>query len=184
MKDLTGKRIGHLTVLKLDEEGMKKRNGYTNALWLCKCDCGNIISVRSPALIDEEIISCGCIKNRSVGEDKIYNILKENNIKFLFDSCYFNDLYVNNDKLKLGRYDFILFDEYNVPIRIIEYDGETHYQETEFFKRSIPLEVRKKYDEIKNIYAKEHNIPLVRIPYWEKKNITIDMLLGDEYLIT
>lgn len=41
----------------------------------------------------------------------------------------------------------------------------------------------KKSDKIKNNYALSHNIPLVRIPYWEIKNITLDMLLEDKYLI-
>lgn len=27
------------------------------------------------------------------------------------------------------------------------------------------------------------NIPLVRIPYTERDNITLDMLLGDQYLV-
>ena len=38
-------------------------------------------------------------------------------------------------------------------------------------------------DKEKNQYAIEHNIPLVRIPYTERDNITLDMLLGDKYLI-
>lgn len=40
--ELTGKRSGHLQVLK--------RNGsdaQSNALWLCKCDCGNEVSIRA-----------------------------------------------------------------------------------------------------------------------------------------
>lgn len=36
---------------------------------------------------------------------------------------------------------------------------------------------------MKNEWAKEHNIPLVRIPYWERDKITLDMILGDKYLV-
>ena len=36
---------------------------------------------------------------------------------------------------------------------------------------------------IKNKYSKDNNIPLVRIPYWERDKMTLDMLLGKEYLI-
>ena len=36
---------------------------------------------------------------------------------------------------------------------------------------------------MKNEWAKKHNIPLVRIPYWERDKITIDDLLGNKYLI-
>lgn len=39
--DLTGKRYGHLTVLK---ENGKRGN---NILWLCRCDCGNEINTNA-----------------------------------------------------------------------------------------------------------------------------------------
>ena len=41
-----------------------------------------------------------------------------------------------------------------------------------------------KNDMLKNKLAKENNIPLVRIPYWERDNITLDLLLGNKYLIS
>lgn len=41
----------------------------------------------------------------------------------------------------------------------------------------------KNNDIIKNKYSKDNNIPLVRIPYWERDKMTLDMLLGKEYLI-
>lgn len=34
-----------------------------------------------------------------------------------------------------------------------------------------------------NEYALSHNIDLVRIPYWERKHITLEMLLEDNFLI-
>lgn len=37
---------------------------------------------------------------------------------------------------------------------------------------------------MKNEWAKKHNIPLVRIPYWERDKITLDMILKDEYLVS
>ena len=38
-------------------------------------------------------------------------------------------------------------------------------------------------DEIKNQFCLSHNYPLVRIPYTKLNNITIDDLLGDQYLV-
>ena len=38
-------------------------------------------------------------------------------------------------------------------------------------------------DAIKNEWAIKNNIPLVRIPYWERDNITLEMIMGDQYLI-
>ena len=51
--DLTGQRFGHLVVLKLDEENKSK-----NAKWICKCDCGNIVSKASQSLRNGEATCC------------------------------------------------------------------------------------------------------------------------------
>lgn len=40
-----------------------------------------------------------------------------------------------------------------------------------------------KRDKIKNNLALQNNIPLVRIPYWERYNITLDMLLRDNIFL-
>ena len=50
-------------------------------------------------------------------------------------------------------------------------------------KDDVYLEDNQKRDKEKNKYALSHNIPLIRIPYWERDNITLEMLLGDQYLI-
>lgn len=42
----------------------------------------------------------------------------------------------------------------------------------------------RQYDAIKNEYAARHNIPLVRIPYSEKEEITLDLLFSDKYLVS
>ena len=48
---------------------------------------------------------------------------------------------------------------------------------------NINLTSTKNNDIIKNKSSKDNNIPLVRIPYWERDKMTLDMLLGKEYLI-
>ena len=102
------------------------------------------------------------ICNISKGERKIINWLKNNNIKYIYDQPYFDDLLS-----PLGnplRPDFIIEDR-----KIwIEFDGEFHYEEKgneEEYKKTIL------YDEIKNEYAKKNNWKLIRIPYWEINNI-------------
>lgn len=57
IKDLTGQRFGKLTVLYLDKEKTKRKS-----YWVCKCDCGNIKSIRSDCL--KVITSCGCVKKQ------------------------------------------------------------------------------------------------------------------------
>ena len=51
--DLTGQRFGRLTVLELDHK-------TTKTYWKCKCDCGNIVVVRSTCLLSGNTKSCKC----------------------------------------------------------------------------------------------------------------------------
>lgn len=57
--DLTGQRFGKLTVI----EKAPAKKGCTNAVWLCKCDCGNKVAVRSTTLRKGESQSCGCYRS-------------------------------------------------------------------------------------------------------------------------
>lgn len=53
--DLTGQRFGRLTVLSPAENV----NGRT--AWLCRCDCGNTIVVKTMHLRNGHVKTCGCI---------------------------------------------------------------------------------------------------------------------------
>ena len=57
--DLTGQRFGRLTVI----EKAPAKHGCTNAVWRCKCDCGNVVTVRSTSLRKNESQSCGCFRS-------------------------------------------------------------------------------------------------------------------------
>ena len=106
----------------------------------------------------------------------IENILKENNI--LFKSQF------TLPELKLKKYDFAILNEQNQPIRLIEFDGRQHFDDISgIWNSPESLEDIQTRDKIKNQWALEHNIPLVRIPYWERDNITLEMLIGDKYLV-
>jgi len=50
-------------------------------------------------------------------------------------------------------------------------------------KSQKDFEIAKERDEEKNNYAINHNIDIVRIPYTERDNITLELLLGEKYLI-
>lgn len=43
------------------------------------------------------------------------------------------------------------------------------------------LELQQKRDKVKNEYTLSHNVPLVRIPYWERDKIILEMILGSTY---
>lgn len=61
--DLTGKRFGYLTVLRLDEDRSTKNYKY----WICECDCGNVKSIQGSHLKSGSVSSCGCHRY-----DKLY----------------------------------------------------------------------------------------------------------------
>lgn len=166
---MVGKRFGKLVVQKRSD----KKGSGGELYWICACDCGNVIEVRGQSLKRKDgnqTVSCGCY-HRSIGATNIMNCLLENNINFI-DEYSFLDL-------PKSRFDFAII-ENNQIVRLVEFDGEQHYYNVEKWGG---LELQQKRDKVKNNYALSHNIPLVRIPYWERDKITLDMIMGEQYLI-
>jgi len=91
------------------------------------------------------------------------------------------------DKLPLP-FDVAVFkDESKTQLRVIlEYDGKQHFEPVRFGdisqERAEEVFILTQYhDKIKNDYCIENNIPLLRIPYWERLNIEeilIDVLIN------
>lgn len=142
------------------------------AWWKCRCECGNIVSIRGADLRSGNTKSCGCVK--SEGEARIIKILIENNVKFK-SQFSFSDLVYK----KPLKYDFAILNEDEKVIRLIEFDGPQHTdKENNWY--TVEGELR---DSMKNAYAFTNNIPLVRIPYKEKDNLSYDLLFSNTYLI-
>jgi len=101
---------------------------------------------------------CRLCNTHSKNEENIYYLLKDNNINFdsekTFDDCI--------DKRKLP-FDFYL-PEHNT---LIEYDGKQHYESIDFFGGEKAFIKRQLHDKMKNEYAKNKGISLIRIPYWK-----------------
>lgn len=174
IKDLTNQRFGKLIALYPTE-----KRSHNNVIWHCKCDCGRECEVRSSCLQDGTTSSCGCIT--SVGELNIRKLLTDNNIEFQTEKTFSNFIY--KDTKRHPKYDFYLPD-FN---RLIEFDGSQHYKPSGnsniyWFTQEKVNEIQQK-DKIKNKYALNNGYDLVRIPYWERDKITLEMLLGDTYLI-
>ena len=55
----SGTKFNHLTVLEKDNS---KNKG--NTYYLCKCDCGNVVSVNSWMLRNNKTKSCGCLRKK------------------------------------------------------------------------------------------------------------------------
>ena len=170
--DITGKKFGKLTVLQIDPS---TKGIDTPLKWICKCDCGNIVSINSYNLRNGKTQSCGCGPS-SIGEANIRDILNKNNISFISE--------YTSPSLNKKRFDFALLNQKKEIVRLIEFDGEQHYTDKQgLWNSEETLQDIQNRDKEKNQWAKEHNIPLVRIPYWERDNITLDLILGDKYLV-
>lgn len=151
-KDLIGNKYGFLTVIKLAEISPRK--------YLCKCECGGEVIVNSKNLISGHTKSCGCLV--SYGESQINNWLIKNNVPFK------KEYTISEMKGFIGRprFDFAIFGENGIKL-LIKFHGKQHYEDTLYGK----AEDRQNKDEIKRNWAKENNIPLYEIPYWELDNI-------------
>lgn len=124
------------------------------------CSCGRIFFVSLNDYMCSDIKRCSyCSGKESRGEFQIRKFLEENNINFV-QEYRFKDC---RDAKPLP-FDFYIPD-YNI---LIEFDGQGHYQDTHGIES---LETTKKHDTMKNEYCEEHNIPLIRIPYWEGNHI-------------
>lgn len=68
LNQLTDSRFGKLLVLKRSEQNSKSGN----AMWVCKCDCGNVVTVIGSHLRSQHTSSCGCnrISDISMGHSK------------------------------------------------------------------------------------------------------------------
>lgn len=171
IKNIIGEKHGKLTIT-----AFKGKNDKHNALWECTCECGNKKIMTSTLF--NLVYSCGCLK-QSIGELHIAQLLDEHNIKYIYNSIYFNDL-ISIKQSKLCRYDFIILDENNIPIRLIEFDGIQHTNPSVDWYTVETIA----NDKIKNQYALEHNIPLIRIPYQLRDTVTYEDLMSNTYLIT
>lgn len=82
--DISGKRFGRLVAIEYAGKITSETSPTTISLWKCKCDCGNQITVRYPALISSNTRSCGCLLDES---RKINNVNKRRSVShdFVFE---------------------------------------------------------------------------------------------------
>lgn len=109
-------------------------------------------------------------------ELKVEKILRQNNINFKREVS-FNDLNgCNNTPL---RFDFVIYKNNNI-FCIIETDGEQHFKFVKHFHKNIfGFKKSLEWDRRKNKYCLVHNIPLIRIPYWDYDTITFKQIFTE-----
>jgi hypothetical protein len=72
-EDLTGRKFGRLTPVKVHA----RENKFNNAHWLCRCDCGNHVVVRSDNLKASHSTQCSeCAKNRGRGSVFVKEVME------------------------------------------------------------------------------------------------------------
>lgn len=99
--------------------------------------------------------------NQSRGERVISKLLEDLDVVFKsqkrFNTCRYK---------KPLPFDFYVNDSF-----LVEYDGEQHFTEVDYFGGNQGFSLRQLRDNIKTQWAKDNGIPLVRIPYTEFDNI-------------
>lgn len=64
LKDLTGEKFNHLTVVE------RATNDGKRVMWKCKCDCGGEIITRGHSLQTGHTVSCGCVSSQRLAEHR------------------------------------------------------------------------------------------------------------------
>lgn len=162
-----GDKYGFLTII-----GRGKMRGHHTYV-KCQCKCGKELEVRLEHLKGQSshgrTISCGCA-TQSSGEIKITQLLEQAQINF-------QSQYRIRDFNISAPFDFALFNNGEL-LGLIEYDGEQHFKSIEIWGGEEALKIQQERDERKNQWCKDNNIRLVRIPYTEYDNLTLEYLLS------
>ena len=101
-----------------------------------------------------------CFPNISKGEQQIMNFLEENKIDYIYQ-------FHLNSPNELKSYDFFL-PKLSV---VIEYQGEQHFYPIKGWGGEEKFLKQQNNDKIKREYAKNHNLKLIEIPYYDLKDI-------------
>ena len=109
-------------------------------------------------------------KIMSESERQIASFLDKKNINYKLQYSFM----FCRDK-KCLPFDFAIFNDKGKLQFLIEYDGQQHFEVVDFgegMKKSKEnFKKCKKHDKIKDRYCRRHKIDLLRIPYYEKKNM-------------
>jgi hypothetical protein len=149
LDDLKGKVFGKLIVNS--QEGFDK---WGSSLWLCFCECGNKIIVKSGNLKNGHTKSCGCLNESFIASETKKYFIKKYNAKIEYK------IFINPDTNQWLRYDI-----YINPYVFIEINGRQHYELGGFhFLQSEKnntnpkdeFEYQKKKDRMKRKFARKN----------------------------
>lgn len=181
--DLKGKRFGYLTVIARNGShcSCKSRNSNFNAVWTCKCDCGEIVNVLGFSLKNGDTTSCGCKKTSKY---ELYTMQYLESCGYIKDVDYFREKTfdglkgIGNQSL---RFDFFV-NLHNGESVLIECQGEQHYRAAEWYGGEEYLKKVQKHDAIKKQFAKDNNIRLVEVNYKNVLYSDVEKCLRDNFI--
>jgi len=126
--------------------------------------CGKITQNKSLSDIRYNKIFCDtCKKQKSKGENIIASILDKEKILYVQEKTF--------DELKSDKNYALRFDFYIKELNLaIEYDGELHFTETNWFGKEV-FENLQKNDKKKTFFCDINNINLLRIGYKQINNL-------------
>lgn len=149
-----------------------------NSVLTFKCECGNTFKKKFNYFQSGWTRCRKCAASVSTGEYRIKKWLEKKNVPHTFQRKF--------DELRGKRnmplsYDFSIDNENREPIVLIEYDGEHHFKpmyhrHTTKEEAEKSFETVKKYDKRKDEFAKQKDIPLVRLS--AKQYEKLDTILG------
>ena len=101
-EDLTNKKFGRLTVIERSDD--IEREGHKPVpTWKCKCECGNVVTVRGHQLKTGKTKSCGCLNREKTIER---NIAGRKLNKYIEYGDFYLGIATNGDKFKIDKEDF------------------------------------------------------------------------------
>ena len=168
MKDISGEIYGQLQAVY----PLSKRASDGSVFWQCRCiDCGHEQSVVKNNLRKNKGHLCAVCGEKSKGEYKVAKMLQELGFSFekekIFTDCVFED---SNG---FARFDFYVNNAY-----VIEIDGQHHFFPVSYGgsvtdkEKNLMYKKVLEHDRYKNKYCRDHQIPIIRIPYFSLDSLT------------
>lgn len=109
-------------------------------------------------------------------EDTIAKLLRDGGVQFKREVSFKG---LNGLHRKPLRFDFVIYKN-NKICACIEADGIQHFYWTKVFQKTIfDFKRTQEHDRIKNAWCLKNRIPLIRVPYWDKDNLTLEKILTE-----
>ena len=171
-KDLTGFKIGKITVIHMTDRRAKNGAVY----WEYVCECGNHGFGTFGDIKSGKHLSCGCYtKIKSQYETFVSDLLSGLKInyktQYKFPKC---------KNVRSLPFDFYLPD-HNI---CIECQGQQHYYAVDFFGGEDNFIKLQKRDKIKSDYCLQNNIMLICLPYTYSHEEMKNKILNSLSLVT